>query len=256
MVRMLAVVEGYLVNYRRTWRGSVLGSFVLPVLIVVGFGVGVGRFVDAGGRLGPVRYLDYLIPGQIAFAAVNVAFFESAWPVIGRFRWTRVYDAMVATPLRTVDLIGGELLFIVARALLTTVVFLCVAAAFGTVHSPWSLAVPLVCALLALAVAAPVHAFAARLDNDSYFTLLMRFILIPAWLFSGVYFPVTAVPEALRWLAYALPLWHAVDLCRAATLAGGGLSVGVVLGHVGYLCLWALVGFGLALRAYRQRLTL
>ena len=77
----LAVFESYLSVYRRTWRGSVLGSFVLPVLVMVGFGLGVGHFVDAGGRLGPVRYLDYIVPGQVAVTAFNQGSFESMWPV-------------------------------------------------------------------------------------------------------------------------------------------------------------------------------
>src|SRR5207248_1803261 len=82
--------------------------------------------------------------------------------------------------------------------LTTTVVFLGIAAAFGAIHSPWAVAVPFVCALLGLAVATPVHALSARMTSDSYFSLLLRFGLIPLGLFSGVYFPVTALPSALR----------------------------------------------------------
>lgn len=250
----LSVLESYLVNYRRTWRGTTLGSFVLPILVMVGFGVGVGHFVDAGGRLGHVRYLDYIVPGQVAIGALNLGFFESAWPVLSRFQWIRTYHAMVAAPLRVVDILGGELLFIVIRLLSTTAVFLGIAALFGAVHSPWALAVPLVCALLGMAAAAPGHAFAARVESDSYFMLMIRFIVIPVGLFSGVYFPITALPEMLRWLAYVFPLWHAVDLSRAATLPGAHLSGLAVAGHLAYLFLWAALGFWLALRAYRRRL--
>jgi lipooligosaccharide transport system permease protein len=254
MRRTLAVLEYHLVGYRRTWRGSALGSFVLPVLIVLGFGIGVGHYVDAGGRLGHVRYLDYIVPGQVAIGAMNLAFFDSAFPVLGRFQWVRTYHAMVATPLRVVDILGGELLVTILRLGLATVVFLLVTTLFGAVHSPWALAVPVICALLGMAIATPVHAFAARVDSDSYFMLLLRFILIPAALFSGAYFPITALPELLRWLAYALPLWHAVDLARAATLPGVHLSGLAIVGHVAYLGLWAAVGFWLAMRFYRRRL--
>jgi len=253
---MLAVLESYLVNYKRTWRGTTLGSFVLPVLFMVGFGLGVGHFVDAGGRLGQVRYLDFIVPGQVAAGALNLGFFESAWPVLSRFQWIRTYHALVAAPLRVVDILGGELLFIVVRLLSTSAVFLGVAAVFGAVHSPWTVTVPLVCALLGMAAAAPAHAFAARVDNDSYFMLLIRFIVIPAALFSGVYFPITALPEVLRWLAYVFPLWHAVDLSRAATLPGAHLSGLVIAGHLAYLSLWAAVGFWLAMRSYRRKLVI
>jgi len=176
--------------------------------------------------------------------------------VLSRFQWIRTYHAMVAAPLRVVDILGGELLFIVVRLLSTSAVFLGIAALFGAVHSWWTVAVPLVCALLGMAAAAPAHAFAARVDSDGYFIMAIRFIIIPAALFSGVYFPITALPEVLRWLAYVFPLWHAVDLSRAATLRGAHLSWLVIAGHVAYLSLWVAVGFWLALRAYRRKLVI
>jgi lipooligosaccharide transport system permease protein len=253
MAPTLAVLEGYLGVYRRTWRGSVLGSFVLPILFMVGFGMGVGHFVDAGGRLGQVRYLDYIVPGQIALAALNVGTFESLWPVLSGFEWTRTYHSLVATPLRIVDILGGDLLFILLRLLTTSAIFLAVAAVFGAVHSPWAVAVPFVGALLGLAVATPTHAFSARVTSESYFSLLLRFGLIPLGLFSGVYFPVSALPAGLRPLAYASPLWHATEISRAATL-GIPLSALALLGHLAYLGAWFGLGFWLAVRAFRRRL--
>ncbi len=250
----LAVLESYLVVYRRTWRGSVLGSFVLPVLIMVGFGVGVGHFVDAGGRLGQVRYLDYIVPGQVALGALNLGTFESMWPVLSGFEWSRTFHSLIATPLRIADILSGELLFILFRLVTTSVVFLGIAALFGAVHSPWAVAVPLVCALLGLAAAAPVHAFSARVVSDSYFSLLMRFALIPLGLFSGVYFPIAALPGALRVVAYLSPLWHATEVCRAATLPGVQLSALGIVAHLAYLGGWMALGYWLALRAFRRRL--
>jgi lipooligosaccharide transport system permease protein len=249
-----AVLAYHLTGYRATLRGSLLGSFVLPVLYVLGFGVGVGHFVDLGGRLGSVRYLDYIVPGLFAITAVNIAFGESAWPVLSRFRWIRVYHAMVTTPLRIADLVGGAALYVLVRLVTTTTVFLGVTAAFGAVHSWWSLTVPAVCALLGLAVGLPVHAFAACVDHDGYFALLMRLVVVPLGLFSAVFFPLSALPTALQWLARFSPLWHAVELCRAATL-DTGLSWPVALGHVAYLAAWAGAGFWLSVVTFRRQLT-
>lgn len=251
----LYVLEFFLVGYRRTWRGSLLGSFVLPVLYVLGFGLGVGYFIDLGGQLGTVRYLDFLVPGMVAATAAQVAFGESAWPVLSRFLWVRTYRGMVAAPLRIVDILGGSLLYVVFRLALTTVVFLVVTVAFGAVHSVWALTVPVVCALLGLAIATPVFALAATVDIDSYFPLVGRFLIIPMTLFSGVYFPIAGLPGPMRWLAYASPLWHAVDLCRAATLGGTHLPWLTVLGHLAYLGVLAAFGFWLAMGAFRRKLT-
>jgi lipooligosaccharide transport system permease protein len=248
----LSVLEFNLVGYRRTWRGSLLSSFVLPVLFVLGFGLGVGKYVDAGGQLGNVSYLDYIVPGMIASTALQVAFGESSWPVLSKFLWIRTYHAMVAAPLRVVDILGGDLLFLTLRVLSTTAVFLGVTALFGAIASPWALLVVPVCGLLGLAVAAPIFAYAARVEVDSYFPLLQRFAIIPMTLFAGVFFPVASLPVGLRALAYASPLWHGVVVCRAATF--GVLHFWPTVWHLGYLVAWAAVGFWLAVRAYRRRL--
>ncbi|HET6212752.1 MAG TPA: ABC transporter permease [Micromonosporaceae bacterium] len=248
----LAVLEFDLVGYRRTWRGSVLSSFVLPVLFVLGFGLGVGSYVDASGRLGDVSYLDYIAPGMIASTALQIAFGESSWSIMSRFIWIRTYHAMAASPLRVVDIIGGDLLYILLRVVSASAVFTAVVAAFGAVHSPWVVTLPVVAGWLGLASAAPVLAYAARVETDSFFPLLFRFVMVPMTLFAGVFFPVSSMPAGLRILAYISPLWHGVEVCRAAAFGTG--SPAAIAGHLAYLGLWVVVGFWLAQLAYRRRL--
>lgn len=249
---LLAVFEYHLVGYRRTWRGSALSSFVLPLLTVTGFGFGVGAYVEAG--VGGVPYLDYLVPGLIASTALQVAIGESTWPVLGNFEWVKVYFAQAAAPLRVGDILGGHLAFVLFRTLTSSAVFLLVAAAFGTLHSPWALATLPVVLLIALAVAPPVFAYSASISSDNYLSILFRFGVIPMTLFAGVFFPVESLPESLRWLAYASPLWHGVDLCRAATL--GVAPHWSIPGHLLYLGTWAVVGWLLAHRRFRRRLVI
>jgi lipooligosaccharide transport system permease protein len=250
----LMVLETNLTAYRRVWRGSVLSSFVLPILFVLGFGVGVGKFVDLGGKLGPVHYLDYIVPGMLASTVIQVAFGEASWPVMSKFQWIRIYHGWVAAPLRIVDIVGGELLFLLLRVVSTATVFLMVTAAFGAIHSWWALAVVPICGLLGVAIAAPLLAFAGHVQQDGYFPLLMRFVLIPMSLFAEVFFPIAKLAEPLRWLAYISPLWHGVVLCRACTLPGFGMAWWMVLVHLAYLLLWLVVGFWLALKTFRRRL--
>jgi lipooligosaccharide transport system permease protein len=250
----LMVLETNLTAYRRVWRGSVLSSFVLPILFVLGFGVGVGRFVDLGGKLGPVHYLDYIVPGMLASTVIQVAFGEAAWPVMSKFQWIRVYHGWVAAPLSIVDIVGGELLFLLLRVTSTAAVFLAVTAAFGAIHSWWALAVIPIAGVLGIAIGAPLLAFAGHVQQDGYFPLLMRFVVIPMSLFAEVFFPIAKLAEPLRWLAYVSPLWHAVVLCRACTLPGFGVPWWAALGHVAYLAVWAGAGFWLALVTFRRRL--
>ncbi|MBX6355569.1 MAG: ABC transporter permease [Micromonosporaceae bacterium] len=249
---MLAVLEYNLVGYRRTWRASALSSFVLPLLTVLGFGLSVGGFVDQG--IDGVPYLDWVVPGLLASTAVNVALSESTFRVFSGFEWIRVYFAQLASPLRVSDMLAGHLAFVLVRVLASCAAFLAVMAAFGTLHSPWALATLPASGLVGLAVAAPVHAYTASIRFDGSLTLLFRFAVIPMTLFSGAFFPVESLPVGLRALAYALPLWHGVDLCRAATL--GVAPDWSVSGHLLYLAVWAAAGFPLALRQFRRRLVI
>jgi lipooligosaccharide transport system permease protein len=106
--------------------------------------------------------------------------------------------------------------------------------------------------LVGLATAAPVLAYAATITTDALFVVLFRFAIIPMTLFAGVFFPVASLPLAARMLAYVSPLWHGVELIRAATLgtatAWGGWA------HVGYLVVWSGAGCALAVHRFARRL--
>ncbi|MGI5214454.1 ABC transporter permease [Plantactinospora sp. CA-290183] len=246
----LAVFEYHLVAYRRTWRAGVFSSFLLPVLTMLGFGLGVGAFVDAD--VAGVPYLEFIVPGLIASTAFQVAIGESSWPVLGNFEWIRIYFAQAAAPLRVRDILGGHLGLVLFRVLTSSAAFLAVAALFGALRSPWAVATLPLVLLLGVAVATPVFAYSSSVRSDSYLALLFRFGVIPMTLFAGVFFPVESLPAVLRWLAYASPLWHAVDLCRAATL--GVAPVWSVPGHLLYLAAWAVGGWLLASWRFRRRL--
>jgi len=251
---MMATLERELILYRRLWQASVFSSFLLPLLFVLSIGVGVGNYITGG--VDGVPYLNYVVPGVLVTTAFQIAIGESTYPVLGGFKWQRSYHAMRATPVQPVHMVGGHLLYLVFRAEVATVCFLIVVGLFGAIDSWWALATLPVVALVSVASAAPVTAFAASIENDSYFSLLFRFGLIPATLFSGVFFPVTQLPELFRPLAYLSPLWHGVVLSRAATL--GELPPGetwlAMLGHVGYLVLWGVVGLALAVWRFGKRL--
>jgi lipooligosaccharide transport system permease protein len=210
----------------------------------------VGSFVPGG--VDGMPYLDWMVPGLIASTAMQMSFSESTWPVLGGFEWRRVYFGQADAPLRLADIIGGHLLFVLIRVLISAAAFLGVAALFGTLHSWWAVAALPVAMLVGLAVAAPTFAYAASVSSDSYLAILIRLGMLPMSLFSGVFFPVDQLPVALRWVAYVLPLWHGVDLSRAATL--GVAPDWPVAGHLVYLAAWAAAGWWLATRAFARRL--
>jgi lipooligosaccharide transport system permease protein len=172
---------------------------------------------------------------------------------MGGYRWEGRYFPMVASPATPADVYMHHLIWESLRASVSAVVFLLVAAAVGALASPWAvLCVPSVW-LLVVGVAAPVAAFAAWTEDDANFQLVMRFGVLPLFLFSGTFFPVGNLPAWLRHLVPASPLYHGVELCRAAA-SGHARSGGAVLAHVLALALLATVGTVWGRRAFTKRL--
>jgi lipooligosaccharide transport system permease protein len=246
----------WLTSYRRTWRGSVITSFLSPFLYLTAMGVGLGGFVDShsdGRALGGVTYLAFISPGLLATTAMSTAVGESTYPVMSGFRWDRTYFSMAATPLEASDILLAHLVAVASRILTTCAVFLAVLAAFGSLVTWWgALACLGVSVLLGMAHATPLFGLSARLPDPSAFALVYRLGLIPMSLFSGAFFPVSQLPSAVSWLAYLTPIWHGVDLSRMLTL--GDVRPLPALGHVAYLVLWLGAGWYVSLRAFTRRL--
>jgi lipooligosaccharide transport system permease protein len=242
--------------YKRTWRGSVISSFVLPLLYLTAMGEGLGRFVDSGsgaGALGGVTYLAFIAPGLLATTAMNTAVGESTYPVMSGFKWSRMYYSMAATPLEPSDILLAHLATVAVRILTTCAVFLAVLAAFGALVTWWgALAALATSVLLGMAHTTPLFALSARLPEPSAFALVYRLGLMPMTLFSGAFFPVSQLPAAVSWLAYLTPVWHGVDLSRMLTL--DELRLWPALAHAVYLSVWLVAGWYLARRAFANRL--
>ena len=248
----LRPLEYFLTAYRRVWRGSAVTTVVTPVVYLLALGVGLGVFVDRSADLpNGVSYLEFVAPGLMAATAMQISSFEASWPVLSAIKWDRQYHAMLATPLRIRDVILGHQAYFAFRLILTATVYFVVIAAFGAVESPLGvLAIP-VTVLVGLAFTAPLAAWAAHTQTEVSFVAIFRFVILPMFLFSGTFFPISSLPTPLEVLAWFTPLWHGVTLCRDLTL--GTVSWGD-LGHLAYLIGFVTVGLLLARMTYRKRL--
>jgi lipooligosaccharide transport system permease protein len=248
-------VPNYLVVSRRVFRGTVFSGFVAPVLFLVGMGLGLGMFVDrhsTTGVGGAPSYLDFIAPGLLAMHAMQTAAFESSYPIVAGMKWTKTYHAMASTPLRVIDIVFGAFGFVLVRLLVVCAVFTGVLVIFGAARTwVWLLAIP-AALLVGAAHAAPTIAVAGGIESDSWLTMYFRLLIIPMGLFSGAFFPIDQLPEALQLLARVVPLWHGVELIRGLSL--GTLAPGPGLIHAGYLALWTAAGAGLAVIMFRRRL--
>jgi lipooligosaccharide transport system permease protein len=245
-------LRAWLTNYRRTWQGSIYSSALSPLLYLGAMGLGLGTLVNAHTRLDGVSYLAFLAPGLLAAAAMETAIGESTYPILGSVKWLKTYQAAAASPLRPADLFHGHLLFTTLRLIMNSLIFLVVMAAFGAVRSPWVLAALPVAVLTGLAFATPIEAWAVTRNKDQSFSLIFRFGMIPLFLFSGTFFPISQLPGWIRPLAYITPLWHGVALCRSLSL--GTVSLGGALVHIAYLAVLAAAGIAIGRRCYQRRL--
>lgn len=240
--------------YRRTWRGTLFSSVVTPVLYLAAMGTGLGSLVNhhAIARLGGVSYLSYIAPGLLAASAMQIAIGAATYPVLGAVKWQRTYFAAVATPVRPTDIFHAFLLFVTFRLTVAAASFLAVMSIFGAVATPLAVAALPVAVLTGLAFTAPVAAWAVTLTTDVGFNLLYRLGMIPMFLFSATFFPLSQLPAWLRPVAYVTPLWHGVAACRALTL--GDLSAPALLVHLGYLAALTAAGVLAGRRTHRRRL--
>lgn len=215
---VIHVVEREWLVFRRLWRGSVFTSVLSPLLFLAAMGIGLGDLVDRNqGSVEGFTYLVFIAPGLMAASAVMQSAGASLWPVMGGVKWMRTYQAAVATPIGFADVYLGQLAWTGIRAVMSATAFLAVAALLGAVPSYWGVLAMPAAVLGALAVAAPLSAWAVERESDSAFIVVMRVVVFPLFLFSGTFFPISRLPDWLEPIALLSPLYHAVQLCRAAT---------------------------------------
>ena len=230
--RSLAVLERSFIAFKSSTWVVIVTGFVEPVLYLLSFGYGVGKFIgniDSGtGRM--VSYAAFIAPGLLATSAMNGAIYDSTWNVFFKLRESRLYHGMLATSLGPLDVALGEIAWALLRGLIYAIGFMAVVAPLGLIPSWWGvLAIP-AAVLIAFGFASIGMAI------TSYFTSfqqmnLVNIVLLPMFLFSGSFYPLTVFPGWIQGMIKALPLWQAISLVRGLTL--GAMNV-ALLSHVLY----------------------
>jgi len=183
---------------------------------------------------------------------MQTAAFECMYPILGKIMWDRIYDAMLATPLRVVEILAGEVCWVLLRSLMVGSLFWVVMVIFGVARTPESVLVVPAAALNGLAFATPILAFTARQRQDGGFASIGRFVIMPLFLLGGAFFPLTRLPLLLQATAWLTPLAHGVALCRGIVL--GSIAPGDALLHTTVIAAYCVGGFVLARATFTRRL--
>ncbi|HSI98507.1 MAG TPA: ABC transporter permease [Gaiellaceae bacterium] len=237
----LLLVERNVMVYRRTWM-ILFSGFFEPLFYLLSFGVGLGAYVGTVTLNGEtLEYSTFIAPGLLAVSAMNGAFYD-ATNVFWKLRYGKVYDSILATPVSPKDVAVGETMWAVVRALLYSAAFLSVIGTMGLIESWWGLLALPACFVIGFGFAGAGIAAVTwmRTWKDFEFTTL---IMLPLFLFSATFYPISIYPEALQWVVQALPLYHGVSLVRALTTGAVGA---IQLVNVAYLLVMGLVGMAIA----------
>lgn len=241
--------------YQRTWRGSIISSFVSPLFYVVGMGVLLGGFIEVDpARLeGATSYLSFIVPGLVAVHAMSQAIGETTYPVMSGIKWQRTYHAQLATPLAVRDIVNAHLVFVILRVAAACGVFMLVLAPFGVFATWWGPVLAwLAQVLVGTAFASVVYGISARMQSEEGFGVIFRLGVVPMLLFSGAFFPVDNLGPVLGWVARAIPLWHGVDLSRMLCLDTLDLPLAAL--HTLVLLLMSAGGWLWSIRGLERRL--
>lgn len=247
---VLRQVDYWATVYRRTWRGTVISSFVTPVFYVLAMGVLLGGFIEADPAQleGATSYLAFVVPGLVAAHAMQTGVGETTWPVMAMIKWQRIYDSMLATPLQISHLVAAHLGFVVFRLVTTCAVFMATLVPFGVFETWWG---PILAfcsqVLVGLAFATVVYGLATRMKSEDGFGVLFRLGVMPLFLFSGAFFPIANLGEVGAWAARLTPLWHGVNLSRMFCLdtvdwSVAAVNLAVLLAMTAFGWWWSVTG--------------
>ncbi|HZI89171.1 MAG TPA: ABC transporter permease [Candidatus Polarisedimenticolia bacterium] len=238
--------------YFTNWKTEFLPPLAEPILYVFAFGFGLGSLIhDVRYEGRDLTYLRFMAPGIVAVAIMFWSYFETTYSSFVRMYYQRTFDAILATPLLVEDVILGEMLWGATKALIASTIMLGILTLLGLVAWPsglWVIPIALVAGIMFSAVGLVITAIT---KNISAFNLPMFLMVMPMFMFSGTFFPVSILPKWAATIAWALPLTHVSFLVRAAVL---GLARGPIVWSALYVLILMVVLSGLALRLMKRRL--
>ncbi|WP_092777379.1 ABC transporter permease [Actinokineospora terrae] len=243
--RSRALVErSFLVN-RRTWL-QVVSGFFEPLFFLFGLGFGFGKLI--GDVVGPggetISYVAYVAPALLAASAMNGAVYDATFNLFFKLKYAKLYDAVLATPLGPLDIAIGEITWALIRGALYGTGFLTVMLGMGLLTSPWAVFALPAAILIAFAFGALGMACTTFMRSWHDFDLV-QLALVPMFLFSTTFYPITVYPGAVQFAVKCFPLYHAIEVMRA--LCTGYVDASIV-GHLAYFVVMALVGVVVASR--------
>jgi lipooligosaccharide transport system permease protein len=239
----LLLIERNVMVYRRTWM-ILFSGFFEPLFYLFFFVYPLQTFYgDVVSDGEALEYAAFVAPALLAASAMNGAFYD-ATNVFWKLRYGKVYDSILSTPVGPKDVAVGETIWAVVRAMLYSAAFLVVITALGLVESWWALLTLPACFVIGFGFAGAGIAAVTWMRNWKDFDLI-QLIMLPMFMFSATFYPISVYPEVLEWVVRVLPLYHGIDLVRSLTTGAVGPYQ---LVNVAYLLAMGLIGMAISSR--------
>jgi lipooligosaccharide transport system permease protein len=244
------VLAREIVNFSSFWRSSAFSSTIDPTIYFLAFGLGFGTLVS---HVNGYRYIDFVGTGIVATTVLFSAAFTSMYGTFIKYSFQHTYDAILAAPVDTEELVTGEALWVAVRTGIYACVPIVVAMAFGLNPSWGMLLVPFIAALAGYGWASFGIFVAARSVRIESFSYWQSGLLTPLFLVAGTFFPIDQLPTWAQVLAWFNPLYHCVQLVRATVF---GTWEWANLGSLAFLAIFAAVMWRLAIKYMEEKLIL
>jgi lipooligosaccharide transport system permease protein len=244
---LAGVLVREIVNFSSYWRATTFSSTVEPTIYLLAFGFGFGALVS---RVNGIPYVEFVGTGTVATAVLFSSVFPAMFGTFVKREFQRTYDAILAAPVDTEELVTGEALWIATRAGTYGCVPLLVAMVFGLDPSWGMLVVPFVAFTTGLGWACFGILIASLMSSIENFNYVTSIVVTPLMLVAGTYFPIDALPGWAQVLANLNPLFHCVEIVRHAVFGFEAVD----LAHLGAIVLFGLVTWRLAIRRMERRL--
>jgi lipooligosaccharide transport system permease protein len=218
----------------------VLSGFVEPVFYLLAFGFGIGQLIgnleDGAGN--PVSYAAFIAPALLATSAMNGAVYDSTWNVFFKMHFGKIYQVMLQSSMGPLDVALGEITWALLRGVVYSMGFMAIVFPIGLVTNAWGLLAIPAATLIAFGFASLGMAITSYLKSFQQMNWV-TFFLLPMFLFSGTFFPVSVYPQWVQTIVQAMPLWQGVELVRSLML--GNVHWGL-LSHVLYFAVMIALG--------------
>ena len=246
---IVGVLMREIINYGSYWKSSAFSSIMEPVIYLLAFGFGLGALVsDVGGY----SYLEFVATGTVGMTVMYSGAFPSMFGTFVKYKFQRTYDAILAAPVDTEELVTAESVWMATRVGVYGCAPVIVAMFFGLDPSWGMLLLPFICFLSGIGWSLFGISVSATFNSMDNFSYVMTGFLTPMMLIAGTFFPIDNLPEWAQVLAHVNPLYNCVELVRGAVFGWHGLVEDLT--HVAVLVAWALLLWRFAIRQMTKRL--